>query len=416
MAIGGGDAVSPTAALLTIALLSVPALLASHPWLPPRISRIVHLIPALLLGGAVLFRIQAMWIADRQDAQVVNWLPANTDGPAALLHIFDGPAGLMLGLLFGFALGIAIRGKDHLTLRIHRWAALCWLILLGWGTPSDGFARYIDATSLTAFASETDWKSLAIPLLGLGLSLVVIPTLSQAEISGPNSISTIQIIAAFSIGLLLLDLSDEIALSAVMIVLVGSLAHLIVSLWIEEKRGQAQRGKWYGLLVVFFYSTFAIILGLSFLASSAPQVIGIEDAIWSSRFSVGWIILCGLVGSLLPTVGWDSRPRPEIWGFLSGLLVASALLPRMELIEYSLLPVLLLGVTMPIMASLIEPKSEVSVLQRMVELFLILVSHIVSIILVSKEILPLTAMILFILLPIFWIHYQSQISNLHEEE
>ncbi|MEE3083615.1 MAG: hypothetical protein VX320_05995 [Candidatus Thermoplasmatota archaeon] len=416
MALGGGDAVSPTAALLTIALLSVPALLASHPWLPPRLSRIVHLIPALLLGGAVLFRIQAMWIADTHDAQVISWLPENTDGPAALLHIFDGPAGLMLGLLFGFALGIAIRGKDHLTLRIHRWAALCWLILLGWGTPSDGFARHIDAMPLTAFASETDWKNLAIPFLGLGLSLIVIPTLSQAEISGPNSLSTTQIVAAFSIGLLLLDLSDEIAMSAVMILLVGSLAHLIVSLWIEDRRGQPQHGKWCALLVVFFYSSFAIILGLSFLASSAPQVMGIEDAIWSSRLSVGWILVCGLAGSLLPTVGWDSRPRPEIWGFLSGLLVASALLPRMELIEYSLLPILLLSVTMPIVASLVESKSEVSLLQRMVELLLILASHIISILLVSKEILPLTTMILIIILPIFWIHYHSHNSNFHEEE
>ena len=68
MAIGGGDAVSPTAALLTIALLSIPPLLACHPWLPPRLSRFVHLIPITLVGLAVLFRIQVMWVADGHDA------------------------------------------------------------------------------------------------------------------------------------------------------------------------------------------------------------------------------------------------------------------------------------------------------------------------------------------------------------
>lgn len=416
MAIGGGDAVSPTAALLTIALLSIPPLLVCHPWLPARLSRIVHLLPVILIGGAVLFRAQVMWTADGHDAQVVGWLPAGTAGASALLHIFDGPAGLMLGLLFGFALGIAIRPKDYLTLRLYRWAALCWIVLLGWGTPSDGFARNVASMPLSEFASETDWKNLISPLLGLGLSLIVLPTLSFAEISDSNSVPEIQLIAAISISLLLLDLSTGTAMSAVMILLLGAMAHIIVALWIQEKRGQAQRGKWSGLLLVFFYSSFFIIIGMAFLASSEPQITGLGDAIWSSRMTVGWILVCGLAGTLLPTIGWDARPRPEVWGFLSGLLVAPALLPRMELVEHSFLPILLLCVTMPMMASFIESRPEFSVRRRILEFLLILGVHSTAILLVAMNVLPLTMIVLIILLPICWIQHQSYTSNSDEEE
>ncbi len=416
MAIGGGDAVSPTAALLTIALLSIPPLLAFHPWLPSRFSRFVHLIPVILIGGAVLFRVQAMWIADGHDTQVVGWLPKGTDGFSALIHIFDGPAGLMLGLLFGFALGIAIRPKDYLTLRLHRWAALCWLVLLGWGTPSDGFARNLSEIPLSDFASETDWKNLLFPILGLGLSLVVLPTLSFAEISGPNLIPTIQLVAAISISLLLLDLSTGTAMSAVMILLLGAMAHIIVALWIQEKRGQAQRGKWGGLLLVFFYSSIFITAATGFVASSEPRLTGFEDAIWSSRLTVGWILVCGLAGALLPTIGWDSRPRPEVWGFLSGLLIAPALLPRMELVEHSLIPILLLSVTMPVMASFVEFRPEFSVLRRILELSLIIGGHIIVLFLTVTGVFPLTLIVLLMLLPICWVHHQSSISSPDEEE
>ena len=168
--------------------------------------------------------------------------------------------------------------------------------------------------------------------------------------------------------------------------------------------------------MVFFYSSIFITAATGFVASSEPRLTGFEDAIWSSRLTVGWILVCGLAGALLPTIGWDSRPRPEVWGFLSGLLIAPALLPRMELVEHSLIPILLLSVTMPVMASFVEFRPEFSVLRRILELSLIIGGHIIVLFLTVTGVFPLTLIVLLMLLPICWVHHQSSISSPDEEE
>ena len=416
MAIGGGDVASPSAAILTVALLFIPPLLACRPWLPTQIKKYSHLAPLFLISATIIFRIRAMWNADGRDAQVVGWLPQGIDGMAALPHIFDGPAGLMLGLLFGFSIGLALNKSTLNQNRLHRWAAICWVVLLGWGTPSDGFAQSTLPATLSTLGAEHGWENIVIPLLGLGLSFIVLPTLCQLEIQGPENVTSVQFTAAICLCLLLLDLSHELALTAVIILIIGAIGHLRVSLWVHDLRGQAIHYRWAGLLVVFFYSAVFIIFGMAWLALSEPWISDIETAIWSSRLTVGWILLCGLVGALTPTIGWDARPRPEAWGFLVGLLISASIFPRLELIEYALFPIFILCLTIPIMASLVEYRMEHSPSQRMLELTLILCVQFGGLVLLSVYDFPLSLICLFALTPVLWIHHKSNPPSLEEEE
>jgi hypothetical protein len=347
-----------TALVLTAALLVVPVLLLCR----ERIDARFRFLPLGLVAVAVLTRMIAFWSADSSDAQVVGYLPEGVSGAAALVHIFDGPAGLMLGLLLGFSVGLVrLEGKEA-----QRWAALCWVVLLGWSTPSDGFAT-IDSTPLSSLPSSLDWQSLAYPLIGLGLSALVIPTLVRIE-----SASTLQIAASLSIGLLFLDIAND----PVAWMLVGLTSHRLVALHISDLRGQATRRRWMGLMHTMFHSVVLLIIATAWLAVETDY----HAALWTSRIAVFWVLLCGLVGSLAPTMGLDSRPRPEAWGFHTGTLVAFALLPGIGLIEFTMLPVMLLAVTMPVLATHSEFRPDLAWRRRGLE-SLILISLQVGVIL-----------------------------------
>jgi len=322
-----------TTQVLTVALLLVPILLMSRDWLP----KWIHRVPFAIISLAVFFRIYAFWTIDLTDAQVVGYLPDDVTGLSTLLHIFDGESGLMLGLLFGFSAGLAWIEPN---VSECRWATLCWILLLGWGVDSDAFAT-ITATTLSSQPSSLDWNSLIFPLIGLGLSLLVIPTLVKIEETTPG-----RLIATFCIAIVFLDLTS----SPVAWMLLGLLAHRTSALRIHSIRGVASQHRWSGLLLTFSFSFIFIIIGTSWLAMSDE----FWTAIWVSRFAIGWLLLCGIAGALTPIMGYDAVPRPEAWGFHSGLIIAPALLPGLEYIQLAQLPILVVGITMPILATLPE--------------------------------------------------------------
>ena len=318
----------------------------SRDWMP----KWIHRVPFAIISLAVFFRIYAFWTIDLTDAQVVGYLPDDVTGLSTLLHIFDGESGLMLGLLFGFSAGLA---WVEPTVSECRWATLCWILLLGWGIDSDAFAT-ITATTLSAQPSSLDWNSLIFPLIGLGLSLLVIPTLVKIEETTPG-----RLIATFCIAIVFLDLTS----SPVAWMLLGLLAHRTSALRIHSIRGVASQHRWSGLLLTFSFSFIFIIIGTSWLAMSNE----FWTAIWVSRFAIGWLLLCGIAGALTPIMGYDAVPRPEAWGFHSGLIIAPALLPDLEYIQFAQLPILVVGITMPILATLPEYRPEMGWKRRGLE-------------------------------------------------
>ncbi len=367
-----------TTLVLTVGLLLVPVLLLGRDWMP----KWVHRIPFAIISLAVLFRIYAFWTIDITDAQVVGYLPNHVTGIETILHIFDGPAGLMLGLLFGFSAGLSLAEPNTSECR---WATLCWVLLLGWGIDSDGFAT-IAATPLTAQPSIMDWQSAIYPLLGLGLSYLVIPTLVQIEDASPTRLA-----ATFCICIVLLDLSS----SPVAWMLLSLIAHRISSLRIHSSRGVATQRRWVGLLLTFFLSSFFIVIGLNWLAMPDE----FWKTIWSSRFAVGWILFCGIVGALTPTMGYDAYPRPEAWGFHTGLILSPAILPHLVLIEYAMLPIFVIGIAMPILATLPEYRPQIDWKRRWSEMILLLLILPFSLYLTNH--IPLSSIVILAVRPLF---------------
>ncbi len=318
--------------ILTAALFLVPLSLIENQWMPKWSIR----IPLFLTTLAVIFRILAFFSGDLSDAHVVGYLPADSTGFSRILHIFDGPDGLMLGLLWGYTIGIAISNSNRIS---RRWYTLCWLSLLLFGIDSSAFSN-IAQSNLIVAPSVLDANSLLYPFLGITLSAIIIPTYVEFD----NS-STLRIIAAISCAILLFDVSSE----PIAWMFICLFVHQLSSNRIHELRGVAARRRWLGLLVVFSFSIVFLISAVYWmLLQDNPELI------WSSRYALGWIILCGCIGSLMPLAGFDSKPRPEVWGFLIGIILAPAILPNTQLIEVTLLPILLLSISIPIVATLPE--------------------------------------------------------------
>ncbi|HJM67265.1 MAG TPA: hypothetical protein QF716_00115 [Candidatus Thalassarchaeaceae archaeon] len=368
---------SATTLVLTVALLLVPILLLVRDWMPTW----SHKIPFAIISLAILLRIHAFWTINLTDAQVVGYLPEDVSGLATILHIFDGPSGLMLGLLLGFSAGIALAVPNPIE---HRWATLCWILLLGWGMDSDAFAT-IASTPLTNHPSTLNWYSAIYPFLGLGLSLLVIPTLVNIDTA-----STPRLVAAISICIIFLDISS----SPVAWMLMGLMAHRQSSLRIHTSRGAASHRRWLGLMTTFFLSAVLLIIGLSW--SSIFD--GIWISIWPSRWAIGWILLCGIGGAMTPTMGFDANPRPEAWGFHTGIILAPALMPGIALIQHAQLPIFVIAIVMPIIATLPEYRPSIDWKRRGLEAILLI--SILPFALFLTDTVPVSLVVVIALLPL----------------
>ena len=368
---------SATTLVLTIALLLVPVLLLARDWMPAW----SHKVPFAIISLAVLLRIHAFWTINLTDAQVVGYLPEDVSGMEAILHIFDGPAGLMLGLLFGFSAGIALSESNSIE---HRWMTLCWVLLLGWGMDSDAFAT-IAPTPLAGHPSILDWNSIVYPLLGLGLSLLVIPTLVHID-----TVPTSRLIATICICILFLDLSS----SPVAWMLLSLMAHRLSSLRIHAIRGVSSHRRWMGLMTTFFLSAVLLMVGVSWSSMTDDILL----SIWPSRLAIGWILLCGIGGAMTPTMGFDANPRPEAWGFHSGIVLAPALLPGIALIQYAQLPILVIAIVMPIIATLPEYRPSIDWKRRVLELVFLI--SILPLTLFFSGLIPVSLIVVLTLLPL----------------
>lgn len=317
--------------VLTAALLIVPLVLLGSAQLPSR----ARFIPAglMLLATALHF-----------------------ESPA---QVFAGEAGRMLALLLGFSVGIArLEGREA-----QRWAALCWVLLLGWETPAAAFAHTVDTTGLEALMG---WAHLVLGFAIGPWGLQVLCRIDRA--------TRLEIGFGLLIGLNLIAMG-----LAVGWMLAGLLGHHVVSLRVHADRGQATRRRWMGLMRTYFHSVFILVLGTVWVADQAGAVIDLADAAWEVRHAVGFVLLCGLAGSLLPTLGIDARPRPEAWGFHMGMLVAPALLPGIAHIEHTLLSILLLVTTTPVLATHPEFRPDLPWRRRGLESLLIVGGQIVVI-------------------------------------
>ena len=176
--------------------------------------------------------------------------------------------------------------------------------------------------------------------------------------------------------------------------LLSLIAHRLSSLRIHTIRGAASRRRWLGLMTTFFLSAGLLIVSLSW--SSLTEEVWVS--LWSSRLAIGWILLCGIGGAMTPTMGFDANPRPEAWGFHSGIILAPALMPGIALIHHAQLPILIIAIVMPIIATLPEYRPSIDWKRRVLECIILL--SILPLALFFSDIIPASLVALIILLPL----------------
>ena len=94
------------------------------------------------------------------------------------------------------------------------------------------------------------------------------------------------------------------------------------------------------------------IFGLTFVSISGVERIGDGDgAIAVSLWMTSGVTLFGLLGMLLPMLGFDNHPRPEAWGWRIGLAVS----PMLMTIQTDLASHVLLGVVLALLVSISSP-------------------------------------------------------------
>ncbi|MEE2759459.1 MAG: hypothetical protein VYA86_05730 [Candidatus Thermoplasmatota archaeon] len=366
-----------TTLLLTVALLITPVILFTADRLPNWLRK----FPIAVVGIVVLIRFFAFWNIDLTDAQVAGYLPSGVSGLARLLYIFSGPDGLMLGLLFGFAIGLAIRNNNLIE---YRWAAFIWILILGWEINPDGFAS-IASTPLSSQPSILSWRPIAYVGIGFLLPVIVIPTLVGME--GTPSIRNL---ACFSILIAFIDLTN----SPTAWMLFGLSTHNFSALRVDIKRGIASRRRWVGLLLIFVLTLSLLIFAMIHHASGTNNTI-----LWTSRYALGWLLLCSISGALTPLAGFDARPRPEAWGFLSGMIIAPSLLPNLPHIEMFHVPIIVISIIMPLVGTLPEYRPKFSRNRRLFE-FLFL-SSVLPLVLFSSTWIPISLILVLLIIPLF---------------
>jgi len=157
-------------------------------------------------------------------------------------------------------------------------------------------------------------------------------------------------------------------------------------------------------MTTFFVSAGLLMIGLSW--PSIPDNILLP--LWSARLAIGWILLCGIVGAMTPAMGFDANPRPEAWGFLSGIILAPALMPGIALIQHAQFPIFVIAIVMPIIATHPEFRPSIDWKRRILE-FTALISILPLTLLLSDKI-PVSFVALIILLPLL-IKFQHSVNE-----
>ena len=94
------------------------------------------------------------------------------------------------------------------------------------------------------------------------------------------------------------------------------------------------------------------IFGLTFVSISGVERIGDGDgAVAVSLWMTSGVTLFGLLGMLLPLLGFDNHPRPEAWGWRIGLAIS----PMLMTIQTDLASHVLLGVVLALLVSISSP-------------------------------------------------------------
>lgn len=424
MAVGGGDAFSLAATLLTIVLLWSLVQWTAPWWLGEMgrrqslessklrlLDRMLTFLPMVLLSIVTLDLIWSHYTLDLTHAHVANFggeqfsswerIQASlfSDGsPWLAIPLFFSISSFACEKWFGFEnslFGNEIEANQRSTvLRFH---GLLWPFMLLAFVSSNSFAVFsepqlaLDANLLPSISSIL----LVIAGASLGVWIHLTSRLSQHDDNLEKQIYPILITAFLTIFSLLAfrgvlpkadewnQFADSIALgNEVDLTLCLSFALLLVS-WpsflflltkVHSIRGQARERRWLGLLHIFFQTLIFSWLSGVVILYNLPNISNLSYSMWVSFTLLLPLSVAGLLGALLPMAGLDARPRPEAWGFFMMIVLASLFFTIREPLTATLVPGLFISMTsLPTMATHFEKHPTLSVEKRVIESFSLLI-------------------------------------------
>ena len=404
MAVGGGDAFSLPATLLTIILLWsflqwsapwwLPELARRHPereqvW--KRFDQSLTQVPALLILIAGLDLLRAYLASDHTYAFL-----GHLEDAKWFVMILSYAVSSTVCDHFFWPSSLFDHERSSLRPSTLRWHGLLWPLLLFGFLPSDLFSVNVTPLDSVISTSQTSVDIILLSLAGIALACWVHLSARTArrQLNGePDSFHLTITGVLFLIPILavagVMPMAGEwqnFAESVVLgnestFALVTSLFILILA-WpnflelltrLHEKRGQAKERRFLGLTLFFAHTLLFTWASGALLLEPLPNVSGWSSAIWLSFSLTLPLAVAGLLGALLPLAGLDERPRSEAWGFLLAITIALQFLTIREPLTATLVPGL--GVAMmalPLLATHPEKRLDLPIGRRAFESVLLI--------------------------------------------
>ena len=363
-----------------------------------KLDHILPWLPGLFIGLSFLLDIIAHLSLDMDYQRVATRLTEDTPVISRLAVAMSGWTSWALLVMIGLGIHLAITSsvldqKGDISGDSHRmhdgvliWFGIFWVMLLFGLLPADPFPSADSLTNpIEVAVPPSMWSVLLMTptlllagwLIGFGilqLADTTCPAQWPASISRPHP-GTGWFVALPIAGILLgftMDdhntVSDGMALTDLILdsvhgrrtafMLAFAVTLVLTSCSLHVSRVSAHRtrvgsDRWKGLTATLIHTLLWILLGGWCLLAGLPGV----DASWGALALLAKLatplILIAALGMLLPLLGFDDRPRPELWGWTLMLMIGAPALalwePRSAFISLTLLPALSIAAIFPVL-------------------------------------------------------------------
>ncbi len=416
MAVGGGDAFSLPATLLTLILLWSFLQWSAPLWLPGmyekypdkakflrNFDRSLTILPVVLVLLVVLVLFRIHYVQDFNHGHVVNF---GINSSSALQRMLHGPFNTVgspwLGIIILFALTTFVKeifgNSDYslfddesadLRARVLRWHGFLWPLMLVGFIPSDAFSVHSEPQTFIGSQIVPIQTTITLIFAGIGIGIwpYAMANYSQSGeigkgdnflLAGIPAVLALFFLAMSNLSSQQIDDFDElialgqfsqISLAISMVVLLlGWPVFLLLLTKVHQKRGIAKGRRWLGLTRSLAHTLILTWISGAVILESLPHIDGWFSALWLSLNLMLPLAIFGVVGTLLPIVGLDSRPRPEVWGFYLLMSLSIPFLTIREPLTVVLMPGLYMSMTtLPLLATHPEKRPNLPVQTRGIE-------------------------------------------------
>ena len=338
------------------------------------LKRIMPIIPSISFSLALIFHISDHLLLNYKNPHVSTYLNESSSLLSRFLATFIGPSGKVQFLILIFTISISLliynRPKFMQSLfpefgrsaisneKLVQLSGFFWFILLAGLLPSNSFAmNSIESigTGLTDSQISSKFFEGLIGLIILGLcisfSILSISLHSLSNRKRKNYYHLFVLIPSIILGLALtkisilftgvewysnggfqlysLELESAILdsyfgsrIAIFVAIFTALILFLIVQYWERNVNFTKFEGdyRWLALGLTYLHGIIVLIFGAFFIMKDLESFNSIQGSLWYSLEASTPIITFGLIGSLLPIIGFDENVRPELWGWRVGII------------------------------------------------------------------------------------------------